>query len=134
MNKCVLDASAVLAYLNAEPGRDHVARHLDTTACHLSAANYIEVLTRLIDHGMPTADAVAVVAALNLTLAPLDAALAQRSAELRHTTRSTGLSLGDRVCLALAERETCPAITADRAWLALADKLGIAIELIRPVP
>ncbi|MDP1833150.1 MAG: hypothetical protein Q8K67_13910 [Geothrix sp.] len=32
-------------------------------------------------------------------------------------TRPLGLSLGDRCCLALAERERAAVLTVDRAWL-----------------
>ena len=45
--------------------------------------------------------------------------------------RGSGLSLGDRFCLALAKRLDCPALTADRAWLPVADDAGVRIELIR---
>ena len=55
-----------------------------------------------------------------------DAFLAGR---LRPLTREAGLSLGDRACLALAQRLGKPAVTADRRWTAL--NLGIKIELLR---
>ena len=50
-------------------------------------------------------------------------------ARLRPLTRSQGLSLGDRYCLALAERLGVPAATTDRAWGTL--ELGIPIEVLR---
>ena len=37
-----------------------------------------------------------------------------------------GLSLGDRACLALAQRDGVPVVTADRAWAA---RLGIGVEV-----
>jgi ribonuclease VapC len=48
---------------------------------------------------------------------------------LRPQTRSLGLSLGDRACLALAIALKAPVYTADRAWKNL--KLKIAIHVIR---
>jgi PIN domain nuclease of toxin-antitoxin system len=39
------------------------------------------------------------------------------------------LSLADRACLALAERERLPVLTADRHWGSL--DLGIDVRLIR---
>ena len=51
------------------------------------------------------------------------------AAALRPLTRSAGLSLGDRACRALADREGVPALTTDRAWAKL--RLPIEIRLIR---
>ena len=45
-------------------------------------------------------------------------------------TRATGLSLGDRACLALAQRLRVPAVTADREWANV--NVGITIQLVRP--
>lgn len=42
-----------------------------------------------------------------------------------------GLSLGDRICLALAKTRGLPALTADKAWKSLAGELGIKVELVR---
>ncbi len=44
-------------------------------------------------------------------------------------SRPRGLSLGDRICLALAEREGLPVYTADPHWADL--PLGIDIRVIR---
>jgi hypothetical protein len=44
-------------------------------------------------------------------------------------TRSLGLSLGDRACLALAVALKAPVYTADKDWKKL--KLGIRIHVIR---
>ena len=57
--------------------------------------------------------------------------LAYRAGALEPVTRREGLSLGDRACLALAERHGVPALTADRSWAAAGARLGIAVELIR---
>lgn len=42
-----------------------------------------------------------------------------------------GLSLGDRLCLALAKVKARPALTGDRAWAEVADAIGVEILLIR---
>ena len=55
--------------------------------------------------------------------------LADRTGELRRETRHLGLSLGDRACLALAESEGLPAMTADKKWAGA--NLGVDIRIIR---
>jgi PIN domain nuclease of toxin-antitoxin system len=58
-----------------------------------------------------------------------DGPMALRAGKLRAAARSRGLSLGDRACLALAQREGLPALTADRAWAGL--DIGVEVRLIR---
>ena len=41
---------------------------------------------------------------------------------MREQTRVIGLSLGDRLCLAVAKRLKAVVLTADRPWLAMARK------------
>ncbi|MEV1295701.1 hypothetical protein [Pseudonocardia sp. NPDC049635] len=67
-----------------------------------------------------------VVRTLGIRIEPLDAATA---AKLCPATRTVGLSLGDRCCLALAARLDGPAITADQAWTGL--DLDITVITIR---
>ena len=125
----VLDASAVLALLFEETGAEMVRAQLRTGV--IGAANLAEVLAKLSDHGLPTAEAVRAVAILGLEVAPMTEAQAQRSAELRPLTRGTGLSLGDRACLALATELGASAVTADRGWSAVAGPAGVSIQVIR---
>ena len=63
------------------------------------------------------------------TLVAHDARLACRADELRPLTKHLGMSLADRACLALAERERLPVLTADRSWTSI--DLAIGIRLIR---
>lgn len=51
-----------------------------------------------------------------LTVEPVTAADCIAIARLRPMTRAQGLSLADRACLALADRLGVPALTADRKW------------------
>jgi len=127
---CVLDASAVLALLQAEPGSDAVFSRIEHDACCISSVNVTEVLTRLIDRGMPAHDAEAAFDALELAVSPFDDAAARACAALRPASRAFGLSIGDRACLALAQAQKLPALTADRAWARL--DCGVVIEQVRP--
>jgi PIN domain nuclease of toxin-antitoxin system len=48
---------------------------------------------------------------------------------LYRETKSLGLSLGDRACLALAATTHATVWTTDRAWKKL--KIGVRVDLIR---
>jgi ribonuclease VapC len=127
MTEWVLDASAALALILDEPGADRVAAAL--TSAMISSVNVAEVVDRLIRGGGEPQHARQLVLALDCPIVSVDAELGFRAGMLSQATRSKGLSLGDRVCLALAERERVPALTADRAWLTL--DLGVQVQLIR---
>lgn len=124
----VLDASAVLALIHQEPGADRVVEAIDEGAMMLSV-NVAEVVTKLHEQGMNEARIRAILSTIRAEIVPFDEELAYRAGMLRSATRSAGLSLGDRACLALAERLSVPALTSDRAWGRL--QIGIQIEVIR---
>jgi ribonuclease VapC len=123
----VLDASAMLALLNQEPGAATVLGVLDRAV--ISAVNLAEVYTRLIDGGMDAPAAVEAVAALGVESCPFNAEQALQCGVLRPQTKSAGLSLGDRACLAFALSLGAPVMTCDRAWLEL--RLGLDIDSVR---
>ena len=122
----VLDTSAVLALLQGEPGAETVAAVMANA--HLGAANLTEAMTRMY-RGMSADAAWTAIEGLALHIDPVDADLAIRAAALRGQTRSRGLSLGDRLCLALAQRLGVPVYTADRVWAGL--EVGIEVRFIR---
>lgn len=127
MTRAVLDASAILALIHGEPGADVVDDAL--SGALVSAVNVAEVATRLSDAGMPDEEVRATVRDLHMEIVSFDGDLAFGSAALRSATRSKGLSLGDRACLALAAANDALALTADRGWRQL--DIGIEIRLIR---
>ncbi len=128
MSRVVLDASAMLAVFHGEPGAAHVVAYGHDTCA--SAVNVAEVATRLAERGTPEPKArLAVAELLGAEIVPFDGDSAFAAAALREPTRASGLSLGDRACLALARRLGLPAVTADRAWADL--DIGVDIRLIR---
>jgi ribonuclease VapC len=130
----VLDASALLAYLNAEPGAPIVEEALFRSA-FMSTANWVEVLSKLVDTTGDDVDTI--LGRLRerrisdglLTVLPLAVDEAESNARLRAATRPFGLSLGDRAALALGLRLGLPVLTADRVWQNLS--VGVSIRLIR---
>jgi PIN domain nuclease of toxin-antitoxin system len=113
----VLDASALLALLQGEPGTEMVAGLLPN--CCMSAVNLSEVVAKLLDHNMPVRAARAALDELSIDVHPFDRDAAYAAGELRQSTKRLGLSFGDRACLALAARLGVAAVTADRAWATL---------------
>lgn len=129
MADVVLDASAILALIFDEPGGDQVARHLPNAL--VSTVNLAEVVTRLLDYDMPQETIDAVIETLQLGFHSYDHDQAQITAQLRKATRSAGLSLGDRACLALAYSRGIEALTADRAWQDVAGEADVEVTVIR---
>lgn len=117
MNDVILDASALLALLNNEPGSELVQKHLPKA--RISAVNLAEVITRLNLVGMPTEHIVEVLNLLSLDVVPFDEDQALQTGILARETKALGLSLGDRACLALGIVTGCAVLTADKAWLEL---------------
>jgi PIN domain nuclease of toxin-antitoxin system len=125
----VLDASALLALLHREAGWEVVAQAVAADSATISAVNYAEVVQKAAQHAIAPEDVDAAVEGLGLTVTPfgrLDARLA--ASFYRHRS---GLSLGDRACLALARSLSSPAFTADRSWERWADDLGVDVRIIR---
>ncbi len=127
MNKCVLDTSAVLAYLFEEVGAEQVAPVLEAGAGVISSVNYAELVGKLIDQGMPATLIRETLSGLELELVDHDQAQAFLTGELRAASKAFGLSLGDRACLALAIVRQLPVLTADRAWLNVAVQTTVRV-------
>jgi ribonuclease VapC len=113
----VLDASALLATINGEPGAENVAAAL--AGAVMSTVNLTEVVTKMIDIGIPEDDAWREAIDLVPRVVDFGPELCRRAAQLRSSTRALGLSLGDRACLALAQHLGLPTVTADQAWRGL---------------
>ena len=95
----VLDASAILALLQREPGSQRVEAVLPDA--FVSAVNVSEVAAKLIDAGVPEASARLSIDSLGIEVIGFDTEMAYIASHLRPVTRHLGLSLGDRCCLAL---------------------------------
>lgn len=124
----VLDASALLALLNSEPGSVLVAEALSAGVL-ISTVNLAEVVAKLSDYGVPEGEVREALMALGMQVATFGEAAAFGSGSLRRQTKAKGLSLGDRACLALALEQNLPVLTADRHWDGLVP--GVQLEWLR---
>ncbi|MDY7018943.1 MAG: type II toxin-antitoxin system VapC family toxin [Chloroflexota bacterium] len=127
MPEVVIDASALLALLNAEPGANVVAEALPGGV--ISAVNLSEVVAKLSEAGMPEKAIHQALQPLGLEIVPFDEEQSYHAGLLRTSTEDTGISLGDRACLSLAKMLGVVALTADRAWVGLS--IGATIKVIR---
>ena len=127
MTSCVLDASAMLAWILQEPGAARVAEA--RAGAHASAVNIAEVANRLSDRGMDDTTIRQIVGGLGVIVSAFGEDDALQAGLWRRATRDKGLSLGDRACLALGKRLSLPVMTADRPWAEL--DLGVEVVLIR---
>ncbi len=127
MSSVVLDASALLAFLRREPGGDKVLASLNDAV--ISAVNLSEVLAKAAEIPGGFEAAKLALKGLPSQVAPFDEEQGVIAAGLRPVTRSLGLSLGDRCCLALGLVQESPVMTTDREWVKL--QLGIQIHILR---
>ncbi len=125
----VIDASALLAWLQGEPGAETVEAALAESA--ISSVNWAEVIQKALARAVDIAGMHEDVTAVGLKILSFIPEDAERVGRLRTLTQPYGLSLGDRACLALGLRLATPVLTADRAWLPLETALGLSIRVIR---
>ena len=128
MSRVVLDASALMAVINREPGVERLTPQI-MSAASASAVNLAEVHGKLVQRGFSPNDAWAAANGVIDEAVAFTAEQAKTAGDLVVLTRALGLSLGDRACLALGIALRAPVYTADRAWKSL--KLGIRIHVIR---
>jgi len=143
----VLDASAWLAYLLDEPAAGAV-EDLVVGGAVMSAVNLAEVCSRLADVRRDVATVLERAAAAlsrseeprfvtsglpvlpeTVEVMPFTEADAWTVGALRLATRDSGLSLGDRACLALARRLNTSVVTTNKAWLDL-DPVATGVDVI----
>lgn len=129
----VLDASALLCFLQGEKGAELVASAFQE-GCILSAVNFAEVLKKLADHGNKPAESYKLlfdnfVVGEVIKIIPFSQLDAKIAVELYTETKKYGLSSADRACLSLARQTKCRVLTTDKVWGKL--NIGIDIEVLR---
>jgi len=109
----VLDASALLAFLQGEDGADQVEEALMAGAM-AGTANWSEVAQKVCAGGGDWGLAGALLRSYDLHVEPVTIDDAEWAAQ--RWRAGEGLSLGDRLCLALGSRLAVEVVTADRSW------------------
>lgn len=109
----VIDASALLAFLQHEAGADVVERALERGGT-CGAANWSEVAQKVRQNGRDWGLAAGLLHSYGLVIEPVTIDDAEAAAV--RWTAGDGLSLADRLCLSLADRLDRPVLTADTAW------------------
>jgi PIN domain nuclease of toxin-antitoxin system len=125
---CIFDASALLALIRVERGADVVRAHIE--GAQMSTVNLSEVVARLTRDHQPDFIARALEQLALVYRAP-DEWLAIDAGLIAPITSLAGLSLGDRLCLALGRRLNLPIVTADRDWDKVAPALNVRLVQIR---
>jgi ribonuclease VapC len=130
VSRIVLDTSALLAILHGEPGAEIFTKKIGLLeSAAMSSVNVAEAYGKLVGRGIGPEDAWEAVIAPIPEILDFDTEQAKIAGSLLPQTRSLGLSLGDRACLALGIALKAPIYTADRAWKDL--RLKVSIHVIR---
>ena len=109
----VFDASALLTLLQGERGATEVENALeDGGVC--GAANWSEIAQKIRAHGRNWDLSRALLASYGLQVEAVTVDDAEWAA--RRWTPGEGLSLADRLCMALGDRLDADILTADQAW------------------
>jgi len=115
-----MDASAILAHIQEEKGGHIVGEVLIEAPCWITTVNICEVLTKCCDNGMSVSETQNLLQEMGLIVIDFDLELALQAAAMRPLTKPIGASLGDRACLALAQRamsEGSPIVyTTEHGW------------------
>lgn len=120
----VLDASALLAWLQNESGADRVVLE----GALVNSVNWSEVLQKAEQNGVDVEGMGEELGALGVNLQAFGLEEAAEAAELYAVTKTYGLSLGDRACLATALVYDAVAVTAEQIWSKLE---GVRVRQIR---
>lgn len=123
----VLDASALLSFLQDEPGSHQVEAVLPEAV--ICSVNWSEVVQKTVAAGVDVNGVREDLEALGLKILPFSAEEAELAGRLWQQTKQAGLSLGDRACLSTGIRMNACVLTADQIWAAL--NLPVTVQSIR---
>jgi PIN domain nuclease of toxin-antitoxin system len=123
----VLDASAILAVILKEPGAARVEAAFDQAV--VSAATLAEILSKTYQRGLDSEGSYRRIRNFGVSIVPVTTKQARIAAEISRAPRELDLSLGDRLCIALAISLSCELMTSDRGMSEF--KAGIPVTRFR---
>lgn len=123
MTRYVFDSSVIVAILERERGYENALPFLEKAIA--STVNIAEVATRFAIKGIPEDYVQKLIKSTNIQLHTYGEDVALVTGMLVQQTKSFGLSLGDRACIALGITKKLPILTADRIW----QKLDIPVQI-----
>lgn len=127
-NNIILDASALLALIQNEPGTEIIKSLLKVSV--MSTVNITETLSVLQRADITPKEGLTLITNIITTIIPFDLELAELTANIHPLVKSKGLSLADRACIALGIKLQIPIYTADKIWAEL-NLDNVNIKVIR---
>lgn len=128
VSEYILDASALLAMLNSEKGKEEIEKILPFSV--MSTVNIAEVVGELHNKlALEIEECENIILTMVNRIVDFDIKQSMKCAELKKHTRQYGLSLGDRACMSLGLALNLPIYTADKIWAQL--DIGCKIVLLR---
>lgn len=125
MTKIIFDASAIIALFAKEKGYETIKAYLKDAV--ISSVNVAEVYKYCLEiQNLTSEEAENLFIILGIKIINFTNQQALITAKLLNKTKSYGLSLGDRACIALAMIENSPVITCDSIW----KKIDVNVEFI----
>lgn len=123
----IIDASALLAWLHNEHGNQVVDEILDQAI--ISSINWSEVVQKSLFRGVDINGMKEDIEALGVTIEAVNTSTAELASYIWLNNKDLGLSIADRICLALAQEKNSTVYTADKEWKKV--KIDIKVQLIR---
>lgn len=122
--KSLLDTSALIALLKKEPGYEIIEGLIANSA--ISSVNLSELVSIMARNDVIDSEIIEVITDLVPEVLPFTESIAIQAGILIKHTKSLGLSLGDRACIATGLAHNMTIYTTDRIW----EKLDISANII----
>jgi PIN domain nuclease of toxin-antitoxin system len=127
--KHLLDTSALIALLKKEPGYEEIEDIIANSA--ISSVNLSELVAVLARSGISDLDIDEMIKDIVPEIIPFCEYTSIKAGKLLTITKTYGLSLGDRACIATGDFYEMEIHTTDKAWLKVQSEITAKITVIR---